>query len=208
MQAVAFLAIFLFFPSAAVAENPGQEPIRVMLSIRGVIERPALWFDAGAEKAVVLLHQYGVTSQSWTPFAELLHSEKISSIAPSGSSGEDALAAVEFLEEKGVKNITLIGASMGGGAAQQAASKVEPDQLDGVILLGTATGAALSSPDYPKLFIHARDDFFMGRSVESYNKAADPKTLVELPGAKHAQELLEGEQQHFLQQMILGFIRD
>jgi pimeloyl-ACP methyl ester carboxylesterase len=206
MRVICLLAIFLSFSSAAIAEKPAPEPQRVMLSIRGVMERPALWFDAGGEKAVVLLHQYGVTSQSWAPLAGLLLSENVSSIAPSGNSGEDALAAVEFLEEKGVKSITLIGASMGGGAAQQAAAKLKPDQIDGVILLGTATGAALSSPDYPKLFIHARDDFFMGRSVESYNKAADPKTLVELPGSKHAQELLEGEQRHFLEQMILGFI--
>jgi pimeloyl-ACP methyl ester carboxylesterase len=206
MKVFGLLAFFLLFTSAAVADSAGQEPQRVMLSIRGVMERPALWFDAGGDKAVVLLHQYGVTSQSWTPLAGLLLSEKISSIAPSSSSGEDALAAVEFLEEKGFRNITLVGASMGGGAAQQAASRLKPDQIDGVILLGTATGEALSSPDYPKLFVHARDDFFMGRSVESYNKAAEPKTLVELPGAKHAQELLEGEHRHFLEQMILDFI--
>jgi dienelactone hydrolase len=208
MRWTGFLAVCVLILNASVSLGGtlSEEPQTVTLSIRGVIERPALWSNAGGTKAVVLMHQSGATPQSWELLAQSFQSAGISSVAPLITSDEDVVAAVEFLEAQGATDLTLLGASMGGGAVQQAVDRLEPDRIDRVILLATATGRPLTSPDVPKLFIHARQDFFVGRSIRSFEKAAEPKILVELTGSLHGQELLQGQDGKFVEQLILSFI--
>jgi pimeloyl-ACP methyl ester carboxylesterase len=208
MRWTRFLAICVLILNASVTLGGtlNEESQTVMLSIRGVIERPALWSNAGGTKAVVLMHQSGATPQSWELLVDCLKSAGVSSLATFSTSGEDGVAAVEFLETQGITEITLLGASIGGGGVQQAASRLGPDRIDRVILLATANGHALTSSDLPKLFIHARQDFFVGRSIQSFKKAAEPKTLVEFSGALHGQDLLQGQDRRFVEQLILSFI--
>lgn len=209
MTVVKFLAVFaalLMSTSLAQAEKSSAE--KVVLTIREVIERNALWFEAEGSKAAVLAHQSGATARSWTPFAEKLRSRNIASIATSGISGEDVEAAVEFLKGKGFEDITLIGASLGGGGVQQAAAKMEPGSIQKVILLAPSPGHALDNPEIGKLFIYARQDFYRSRAVQGFEKAAEPKTLLELPGSLHAQDMLSGPYAKLLDQVIVRFILD
>jgi hypothetical protein len=208
MRWTGFLAacLVVISVSGTLGEALKGEPQSVTLSIRGVIERPALWWDSRQARAAILMHQSGATPQSWEFLAQRFQSVGISSIAPLINSGEDVVAAIEFLETQGVTDVTLLGASIGGGAVQQAVDRLEADRIDRVILLATATGHALTNPDMPKLFIHARQDFFVGRSIQSFEKAVEPKTLVELPGALHAQDLLQGQDGKFVEQLIVSFI--
>jgi pimeloyl-ACP methyl ester carboxylesterase len=208
MRWTGFLVACVLVLSASVAPGDAfkEAPKSITLSIRGVIERPALWWNSSQARAAILMHQSGATPQSWELLAQRFQSVGISSIAPLVNSGEDVVAAIEFLETQGVTDITLLGASIGGGAVQQAVDRLDAGRIDRVILLATATGHALTNPDIPKLFIHSRQDFFVGRSIQSFEKAVEPKTFVELPGALHAQDLLKGPEGKFVEQLIVSFI--
>lgn len=199
--AISFWTLLLITSSTLAAERK-----TITLSIRGVIERPALWLDTGSEKAVVLMHQSGSGPESWDGFATKLGVSGLSSIAPASNSGEDAAAAVDFLIKKGASDITIIGASIGGGAVQQAVGKLPLGSVRRVVLLSTATGPAMTDPNMSKLFVHASEDFFVRRSIQSYEKASDPKQLVELGGTEHGQDLLTGDHGAEVESLILQFI--
>lgn len=198
------LAVCCLLQSVAVSLSAERQT--VTLTIREVIERPALWSDAGGTKAVVLMHQSGSSAESWQSLAQKLHSAGLSTIAPASNSGEDALAAIAFLLDHGKTDITLLGASIGGGAVQQAVAKAPRGTVSRVILLSTATGPALESPKVSKLFVHAEGDFFLQRSVLSFEKAADPKRLLVFDGSEHGQELLKGDHRDQLEAQLLDFV--
>jgi pimeloyl-ACP methyl ester carboxylesterase len=181
---------------------------RVMLDIRGVIERPALLFAADTQKAVVLAHQSGLDAGSWRRFAERLLQEGITSVALQSISSDDVLAAITLLEHRGQTDITLIGASIGGGAIIQALSRHDAVSVQRVILLATADGRALQSATRKKLFVVAMDDFFAARTYSSFNKAAEPKILIEYTGFEHGQELLAGPNGGDLLRAILDFVSE
>lgn len=110
----------------------------------------------------------------------------------------DAMAAVAFLEERGAKEIFLIGASMGGLAVLRAARTPGVD-VAGVVSLATpqfpsnyyrgepqandVTPARLKQIDEPKLFIAGTDDVQLPGSaplrpgIESVRFAADARRM-------------------------------
>ncbi|MGE3525183.1 MAG: alpha/beta hydrolase [Gemmatimonadales bacterium] len=114
----------------------------------------------------------------------------------------DVLAAVRYLHRQGAAKVSIIGGSMGGGAAAEAAVEARPGEIDGLVLL------AHSAIDHPermqgrKFFIVARGDTFangrprLTRIREQYEKAPGPKRLLVLDGSAHAQyvfDTAEGE---------------
>ncbi|QDG78628.1 alpha/beta hydrolase [Labrenzia sp. PHM005] len=209
MRLLGLLVVCMSVWSSAIqAQTSAKEPKTVVLTIREVIERNALWFEAEGTKAVVLAHQSGATAESWAPFAEKLQSQNIASIATSGISGEDIEAAVDFLTGEGFEDITLIGASLGGGGVQQAVANLPAGRIQKIILLAPSPGRALDDPETEKLFIYTRQDFYRSRAVQAFEKAAEPKTLLELPGSLHAQDMLSGPHAKLLDQMIVRFILD
>lgn len=207
-QLLFVILIGSLFGQQALVQAKAQDAEKVTLTIRDVIERNALWFEADGSKAVVLAHQSGATAKSWTPFAKKLQAHQIAAIATSGVSGEDIEAAVAFLVGKGFTDITLIGASLGGGGVQQAVAKLAPGSVTRTVLLAPSPGKALENPDMDKLFIYTRNDFYRGRAVESFEKAAEPKILLELPGSLHAQDMLSGPHARLIEQTVLEFIKD
>lgn len=124
----------------------------------------------------------------------------------------DILAAVRYLQKSGVKTVSVIGGSMGGGAAAEASITAEPGKIDRLVLLAAM---AIDRPEQikgRKLFIAARNDTTASGTPrlvkirEQFEKAPEPKALVILEGYAHAQALFQTDQAERLMREILRFL--
>jgi len=106
----------------------------------------------------------------------------------------DVLAAVRRLRSDGAERVSVVGASWGGWAAGTAAIAA-PGEIDRLVLLAHSPFADPERLGGRKLFILAEGDRDgTGRprldSIrDQYARAPEPKQLVLLPGAAHAQFL-------------------
>jgi pimeloyl-ACP methyl ester carboxylesterase len=123
----------------------------------------------------------------------------------------DVLAAVRYMRRTGAKTVSVVGGSMGGGAAADASIASERGEIDRLVLLGAAPNGPAEKIKAPILFIVARDD----RSGDGlrlpgirakYEKAPEPKELIVLEGSAHAQYLFQTEQSERVIREILRFI--
>ena len=129
----------------------------------------------------------------------------------------DVLAAVRWLLKTGAKTVSVVGGSMGGSAAADAAIEA-PGEIDRVVLLGAEAGTGRVGPPEKlkgrKLFIVARDDtrgdgvVRLVRIREHFEKALEPKELIILEGSAHAQFLFETEHSKRVMWEILRFLAD
>jgi len=95
----------------------------------------------------------------------------------------DVLAAVRYLRAKGAKSVSVVGGSMGGGAAGDASIASQPGEIDRLILLGGSPNEPAEKLKSATLFIVARDDASedgprLPRIREQYEKAPQPKALI------------------------------
>jgi dienelactone hydrolase len=124
----------------------------------------------------------------------------------------DVLAAVRYLREEGASSVSLVGASLGGGAAGDAAVEAAPGEIDRVVFL--ASSLSSRPPEKLKgrtLFILARDDASgdgprLPRIRAQYEKAPDPKEFLLLDGDAHAQYLFATDQGVRVTREILRFL--
>ena len=107
------------------------------------------------------------------------------------------LAAVRYLRKAGAKTVSVVGGSMGGGAAGDASVEAEPDEIDRLVFLGSAGSGQPEKMKGRKLFLIARDDLGPGdiprlpRVREHFEKTPGPKELIVLEGSAHAQFLFD-----------------
>ncbi len=126
---------------------------------------------------------------------------------------KDVLAAVRYLREHGARTVSIVGASLGGGAAAEAAAEAPPGTIDRLVLLAHMPIAKPERIHGRKLFIVSRDDLGSGdvpRLPEiraQYEKAPSPKELVVLDGSAHAQFIFQTDQRARLMREILRFLR-
>jgi len=123
----------------------------------------------------------------------------------------DVLAAVRYLRKTGVKTVSVVGGSMGGGAAGDASIASQPGEIDRVVFLGAYPNGPAEKLKCPSLFIVARDDASedgprLPRIQEQYQKAPEPKTLIILDGSAHAQFLFQTDQAERVTREILHFL--
>jgi pimeloyl-ACP methyl ester carboxylesterase len=124
----------------------------------------------------------------------------------------DVLAAVRYLHANGAKTVSIVGASMGGDAAEEALGEAEPGEIDRVVLLAHGAYGPPEQLKGPKLFIVSRDDIGPGDKPRltkiraQYEKAPDPKQLVILEGSAHAQFIFQTDQGERLMHEILKFL--
>jgi pimeloyl-ACP methyl ester carboxylesterase len=110
----------------------------------------------------------------------------------------DVLAAVRYLRDGGATAVSIVGGSLGGWAAAQAAVAAKPGEIDRLVLL------AASPIEHPErmhagriLFVTARDDRRGGgvgvprlpEIRDQLERAPDPKELLVVEGSAHAQHL-------------------
>jgi pimeloyl-ACP methyl ester carboxylesterase len=135
--------------------------------------------------------------------------------APSGSDEGlhfDVLAAVRYLRKAGAKTVSIVGGSMGGGAAAEASIEAAPGEIDRLVLLAHASIEHPERMKGRKLFITARDDPRADGTPrlvgirQQYESAPQPKELVILEGSAHAQFIFQTDQAERLMREILRFL--
>jgi pimeloyl-ACP methyl ester carboxylesterase len=123
----------------------------------------------------------------------------------------DVLAAVHYLKTHGVKTVSVVGASFGGGAAGDASIKSAPGEIDRIVFLGSAPNLSAEGLKSRALFIVARDDANEGGPRlpgirAQYEKAPQPKELIVVDGSAHAQFLFQTDQSDRVMREILRFL--
>ena len=177
-------------------------------------------------RGVVLVHGGRFTKDSWAKQARVLADAGYKVVAidlrgfgeSRGPGHEDiytaphhldVLAAVRYLRLSGATSVAVVGGSLGGGAASNAAIQ-RPADIDRVVLLA----AEIEKPEQlrtPALFIVARDDTSgdgprLPRIRAAYEKVPAPKELIIVDGNAHARFLFETEQAERVMREILRFL--
>lgn len=180
------------------------------------------------DKAVVLAHGGQFNKESWAKQARTLVTAGFRVLAidfrgygkskgPGDSDPEDAplhldvLAAVRYLRKAGAKSVSIVGASMGGGAAGDASIASEPGEIDRIVMLGAAPNGPADKLRSASLFIVARDDASgdgprLPGIRQQYEKAPEPKKLIVVDGSAHAQFLFQTDQGERVMREILSFL--
>ena len=121
----------------------------------------------------------------------------------------DVLAAIDYLKGEGAERVSLLGASMGGGAVGRAVVKAKADAVGRVVLL-----AAAPPVDNPKklkgnkLFVVSEGDYFAKSTREQFEKAPGSNRLEILPGDAHAQHIFKTNQGDVITKLILDFLTE
>jgi dienelactone hydrolase len=180
------------------------------------------------DRAVVLAHGGQFNKESWAKQARTLVAAGFQVLAldfrgygksrgPGDSDPMDAplhldvLAAVRYLRKTGVKSVSIVGGSMGGGAAGDASIASRPGEIDRVVFLGSAPNEPADKLKSSSLFIVARDDASddgprLPGIRAQYEKAPQPKELIILEGSAHAQFLFQTDQAERVMHEILRFL--
>jgi len=215
-------------------------PLAVLLFAGTLRSQESVWFVAPdgyrlqadqygtGERAVILAHGGRFDRQSWKPQAQELARAGFRVLAidfrgygqsRAGSQEEDwthypdVLAAVRYLHATDARSVSIVGASMGGDAAGDAAIQSTAGEIDRIVFLGSQGGSAPERLKGRKLFIVSRDDRSgdgprLPGISESYRKAPDPKKLVILEGSAHAQFIFVTDQGSRLLREILQFLSE
>lgn len=171
------------------------------------------------DHAVVLAHGAVFDKESWDPFARKLAEQGVQVLAIDfrgyGKSKpgerrralyEDVLGAVRYLRESGAGRVSLVGASMGGAAVARAASELEQDEIDRVVLLSYLPRVAPERVNGRKLVIVSRREPLARRKGPAFAALREPKRLVELPGSAHAQHIFGTDQGDELTKTMIDFL--
>ncbi len=180
------------------------------------------------DRGIVLAHGGRFNKESWEQQARTLASAGFRVLAldfrgygksrgPGDSDPMDAplhfdvLAAVRYLRKTGTKNVSVVGASMGAGAAGDASIASRPGEIARLILLGGSPNGPAEKLKSAALFIVARDDSSgdgprLPRIQEQYEKAPQPKALIIVEGSAHAQYLFQTNQGERVMREILRFL--
>jgi len=172
------------------------------------------------DRGVVLAHGRIFDKQSWRPLALRLEQEGLVVLSidfrgyGSSQAGEkegaffnDVLGAITYLHDAGVKKVSVIGGSMGGGAAARAAVESEAGDIDHLILLSPAP------TEHPEairadsiLYVVSAEEGLFEAVKGQYEKAPEPKRLEILAGAAHAQHIFNSSLGPDLTELIVEFL--
>src|SRR6266849_5874851 len=180
------------------------------------------------ERGVVLAHGGRFNKESWEKQAQTLASAGFRVLAldfrgygKSHGLGDsdpmdaplhlDVLAAVRYLRKMGAKSVSVVGGSLGGGAAGDASIASRPGEIDRLVFLGSAPNGPAEKLKSATLFIVARDDASgdgprLPGIQAQYEKAPEPKALIILEGSAHAQFLFQTDQGERVMREILHFL--
>lgn len=177
-------------------------------------------YGAG-DHAVVLAHGAIFNKESWDPLSRRLAASGYQALAidfrgygksKAGKQGRalhlDVLAAIDYLHRSGAARVSVIGGSMGGGAAAQAAAESKPGRIDRLILLAHSPIPEPGRLTGDKLFIVASGDGIRGRVEQQFAQAPEPKKLVLVDGNAHAQHIFKTAQSDELTRLILDWLAD
>jgi pimeloyl-ACP methyl ester carboxylesterase len=125
----------------------------------------------------------------------------------------DVLAAVRYLKASGAKTVSVVGGSLGGGAAADAATVAKPGEIAGVVTLGGLMGRKKSEDvKVPLLVITTRKDanadgLRLPGIQTAFDKVPGNKELVILEGPAHAQFMFDTDLAGEVMERILKFLK-
>ena len=183
------------------------------------------------DRAVVLAHGGRFNKESWKDQAKTLERAGFRVLAinfrgygQSTGPGQadplsaplhlDVLAAVRYMRKAGAKTVSVVGGSMGGGAAGDASVEAAPGEIDRLVFLGSGGSGRPEKMKGRKLFLIARDDLGSGdiprlpRVREQFERTPGPKELIVLEGSAHAQFLFDSDQAERVMREILRFLSE
>jgi pimeloyl-ACP methyl ester carboxylesterase len=180
------------------------------------------------DRGVVLAHGARFNKESWAKQASALAAAGYRALAidfrgygPSHGPGQadiftaplhlDVLAAVAYLKKTGAKTVSLVGGSMGGGAAGKAVAEAPSGEIDRLVLLAALPDVPPAKLTCRKLYLVARDDSDgtgprLPRIRAQYEQAPQPKELIVFDGSAHAQFLFQTDQGERVMREILRFL--
>ncbi|MBP7779781.1 MAG: alpha/beta hydrolase [Acidobacteria bacterium] len=177
-------------------------------------------WGSGAD-AVVLAHGARFNKASWAAQAEALAAEGHMVLAIDfrgygASKGgrddkalyHDVLAAVRYARSHGARTVSVVGASMGGGASALAAVEAKPGEIDRLLLLSPVS---IDNPGGMHagriLYIASRDEPMAPGVSGQFERAPEPKRLELLDGDGHAQNVFPTPQGPALTRLMMDFLR-
>lgn len=209
------VAVLLCLPLLVQA----QPPQTVSFPTRDGGEIYANLYPAG-KRSIVLAHGAIFNKESWEPLAQFLAENGLTVLAidfrgygksrpgrQSRAMELDILAAIQFLKQSG-HNVSVLGASMGGGAAARAAIAAEPGAIDKLILLSPVPVAHPKKMQGNKLFIASKDEPMASQVKAQYRLAPEPKQLQLIDGSAHAQHIFKTGHGEELRKIIVDFLLD
>lgn len=173
------------------------------------------------ENVVVLAHGAAFNKESWAPQARALavRGHRVLAInfrgygaSAAGREGNarylDVLAAVRYARAHGARSVSVVGASMGGGAAARAAVEAAAGEIDRLFLLSPVS---ITSPDAMHagriLYVASRDEPMAPGIRDQFSRAPEPKRLELLDGSGHAQNIFTTDQGPALTTLLLDFVK-
>lgn len=179
------------------------------------------YYWPGGPVAVLLCHGKAYDRDSFVAYAEVLAGNGYAAAAlnfrgyggsRTGSGGADAIgldveAVAKQLRDRG-HLVVALGASRGGGAVLNAAVDA-PDVIAGLITWSTvaiADDRARRLPRIPKLMIVSAREMMRGQTLSVYEASPPPKTLVEMEGGRHAQQIWLGPARAELEAHVAAFL--
>jgi alpha-beta hydrolase superfamily lysophospholipase len=123
-----------------------------------------------------------------------------------GGLDEDIIGGVRYLREQGAARVSVIGASMGGGAVGDAVTPLASGDIDALILLAAVPTRSPERLQGRKLFIVSDGDASRSSVERQFQAAGEPKELTILPGSAHAQHIFPTARGEELTEIILTWI--
>jgi dienelactone hydrolase len=222
-----FVAVFAIALVCGVATASAQSAIVIRADDGGMIQADEY---GDGHRGVVLAHGGRFDRTSWKPQALVLVSAGFRVIAidfraavemragretpclyDSKCLARDIVPAVRHLKRTGAKTVSIVGGSLGGGAAARATIDA-PGEIDRVVLLAHMLIDTPEKIGGRKLFIIAKDD--RGGNDQprlpgiraQYDRAPDPKELLIVDGAAHAQAMFDSAEGPRIMREIVRFL--
>lgn len=203
------------------ARAGAREPIEVSFATSDGGEIHADLYGDGTH-AVVLAHGAVFDKESWGPLVGPLTESGLQVLAidfrgygdsRAGTEGDvrylDILAAIAFLRSRGANRVSVVGASLGGGAAARAAVMAPAGEIDRLILLAPAEIPYPERMQAQRLvYISSEADPSISRTRGLFESAPEPKSLEILPGDAHAQHIFKTAQSDALVELIRVALKD
>ena len=160
------------------------------------------------DRGAVLAHGAAYDAASWREQAERLAGNGVAALAVEDTSARSVAEAAGYLkEERGVRNVTLIGASAGTAGVLGAAEEI-PGLVDGVILL-SGTGEVSGLGEYPKLFVASEGEGLAEEVRRMAERASGSRNeALILPGDAYAQAIFGTDEGERLMRAILERLKD
>lgn len=124
----------------------------------------------------------------------------------------DVLAAVRYLREKGAKTVSVMGGSLGGGAAGDAVAHAKPGEIARIVTLaGFWSHQRGDKINVPLLVIVTRDDANsdgprLPGIQREFDKVPAKKELLILEGSAHAQFMLDTDHSATIMKKVIEFL--